>query len=115
MRHALHITMETLFVYIYLFDGSSFLFSFDARGLFEAEHANYLDLINRNKGAHLGKKMKIYLEEFNSTWSFPVLLSELMFGGFYEYVITSHHIKIRNYISISYYEKLCLSPMIFLL
>ena len=57
--------------------------------------------------------MKMSLGECNSTWSCPILLSELMFGGFAEYVITRCHIKTGNYLSISYYDNMCSSLMIF--
>ena len=48
---------------------------FDAREMFEAEHGKYLYLMDRNKSTNLWKSMKRYLEECNSSWYFPVLLS----------------------------------------
>ena len=45
------------------FDMNSDLLSFDARTVFEAEHAKYLDMMHINKGKNLRKAMKKYLEE----------------------------------------------------
>ena len=45
------------------------------------------------KGTHIWKSMKISVEELNSTWLYPILLSELTFGDFAECVITMRHIK----------------------
>ena len=53
----------------------------------------------------------MYLKEFNSTWICPVLLSELTFGDFSEYVITRRHIKTGKYLSILYYVNLYSSLM----
>ena len=69
--------------------------------------------MDRNKGTHLRRKMKFILEEYNYTWYFPILLSELTFNVFLEYVITRRNIKIGKYLFISYNEKLHLSLIFF--
>ena len=69
--------------------------------------------MDRNKGGNLWKENKISFEEFSSTWSCTILLSELVFGGFPEYVITRRHIKTGNYLYILYDENLCSSLMKF--
>ena len=67
--------------------------------------------MDRNKGTHLQKSIKRSFEECNSTWSYPILLIELMVGKISEYVIIRRHINTRKYLYISYYEKLCFSLM----
>ena len=47
----------------YLCDGRSGLFLFDTMEVFEAYHANTLDLMDRKNSTNLWKAMQIYFEE----------------------------------------------------
>ena len=66
----------------YLFGGHAALLLAGARAVFEAEHANYLSLLDRNKGKYLWREIKRSLEDLKSTWSCLVLFSEITFSVF---------------------------------
>ena len=51
------------------------------------------------------------MEECSYIWYFPILLNELVFGVFSEYIITIHHIKTGKYLSIFYYMNMYSSLM----
>ena len=60
--HTLHITTETLLFLKYFFDGRYGLLLFDAMEMFDADHANDLFFMDRNKGTNLRKTIKLSLK-----------------------------------------------------
>ena len=82
--------------------GSSVLLFFDATEVFEVDKCNNLDQMDE-KRVHIYRIQIKVFEEYYSYWACTFLFSELMFGGFTEYVITRRHINKEKYLSISYY------------
>ena len=84
---------------------------FDERAVFEVEPVMDLALVDRNEVHIYRRKLKYLCRNEIILFLCPVLISELTFGDFSEYVITRRHIKTSKYISISQYEKMSLSLM----